>query len=193
MAPKDLHFVRAPSNFLAHGASAGDAGSSGDGNILRAARLRGRTVVLEEVKRFMRRSPLTSPTDFTNKIKVGELCLKKRTSFPTHSPKKLSYKLVVDAFKVVDKVATNNFRVKSIISGDVIILPGDQLVKVVALDEEELRGLCREMETTVRRSSVTPSSLAGAPDDGLGGRIRRSRRIADRAPAVTSVASWLFR
>ena len=89
---------------------------------------------------------MTSPTDYTSKLKISQLCLRKRTVFPTSSPKKLCYKGLVNGYKIISKVVTNHFRVRSVVNGKETTLPGDALVKVSALTEQELVELCNEME-----------------------------------------------
>ena len=183
LAPKDLFYARAPSNFVWHEA-AREKGSGND--LLKAARLRSREVVMEEVKRYLKRSKLTAPTDYSNKVKVGQYAMKKRTSFPTSSPRKLCFKTIIDAFKVVAKVATNAYKVQSLITGKESIIPGDQLIKINSLTEDELKALCKEMEEVARRNADAAARKADETVER--GRIRRSRRIAGRQPEVTVAA-----
>ena len=152
-----------------------------------------RRTVLHDVRRFLRRHQLSSPTDYTRKLKIGDLCLRRRTSFAASSPRKLQFKLKIEAYRVVSKVATNAFRVVSIISGDACVLPGDVLIKVSALNEDELRALCREMEATAARNAALMASDDASETDDNGRRVRRSARLTGRMAPVTANISSLFR
>ena len=174
LSPKDLHFAKAPATFPRH--SAQDGTQERLGQALQAARLASKQTVLEDVKRFMKRQKLTSPTDYTNKLKVNDLCLRKRTSFASSSPKKLAFRINIDAYKITSKVATNSFRAKSLVSGLEEVLPGDVLIKVTSLGEEELRTLVAEMEGLAARNAALSSS---SNEDGSE-RPRRSARIRAR-------------
>ena len=190
LSPNDVHFVRSPSTFPRH-AYADGTGSGADALV--AARLTSRRTVVNDVRRFLRRHQLSSPTDYTRKLKIGDLCLRRRTSFAASSPKKLQFKLKIEAYRVVSKVATNSFRVVSIVSGGTCVLPGDVLIKVSALDEDELRALCREMESTAARNAALTTTDDADARDGAGRRIRRSARLTERrAPVMANIAS-LFR
>ena len=202
LSPKDFFFANAPSNFPQVQTM------NGNEDPVRKAREEGRKAVIQEVKRFMRNQIKESPSDYTNKLRPGTLVLKKRTSFPSSSPKKLAYKLTVQGFKVLRKVATNTFEVEEIRSKERSILPGDQLVKVSALNEEELKCLVDEMEEVVRRENVdntatragrsgrgddgnrttAQSRTAGDADDGggpeAGAGLRRSRRLRGEQPEI---------
>ena len=63
----------------------------------------------------------------------------------------------------MEKTGTNNFRCKSLITGQITIMPGDQLIKINTLDEDKLLQLCREMERTAAKEALgtAPSTLAG--------------------------------
>ena len=134
--------------------------------------------------RHLRKRRITSPTDYTSKLKIGQLCLRKRTVFPTNSPKKLCYKVLVDGYKIMAKVATNHFRVKSVVNGTETTLPGDVLVKVSALTEQELVQLCREMEKATVREAV--SNSPSIPD---GAATRRRTTIARKRARATRTAA----
>ena len=114
-----------------------------------AARLRSKEVVLEEVKRNIKKAPITSPTDHRNKIKVGQLALKKRSIFPVGAPKKLAFKTLIQPLKIVQKVATNSYRCINLFTNEESVVAGDLLIKVSALDERGLKKLCTEMEDTI--------------------------------------------
>ena len=87
----------------------------------------------------------------------------------------------------------HSFRVVSIVSGGTCVLPGDVLIKVSALDEDELRALCHEMESTAARNAALTTTDDADAGDGAGLRIRRSARLTERrAPVMANIAS-LFR
>ena len=158
------------------------------------ARKASRQAVLEEVKRYMKNQMKNSPSDFTNKIKKGTLALKKRTSFPTHSPRKLAYKMHVQGFVVGERAATNAYICKDIKSGKTEIIPGDHLVTVNALDESGLRSLIEEMETIILRNEVEAEITRNEPGGGSNNgeaqgdvaesRRRRSRRLQGLVPEL---------
>ena len=158
-APRDLHYVRAPSHFLSARPSAGTA--SGPDNavskILRAARLRAAAALQSDVQQFRKRTPLHSSTDVGRRLRPGEFVMKKKTSFPRGAAKKLCAKLVVDAYRILSRVGTNSFRVESVVDGETSIFPGDHLVRMRGHDEESVRRLCEEMERTLRRSDARAS------------------------------------
>ena len=164
LAPKDVHFARAPTDFLRHAATNEDGGNAA----IQAARAASRQTLIEDVKRHLKRQKIVSPTDYTSTIRVGTLCLRKRTIFPSQAPKKLCYKITMDAYRVTSKVGTNAFRVKSLISGTTAVLPGDHLIKVAGLNEDELITLCREMEAVAAREALETETPGGA--------VRRSTR-----------------
>ena len=58
---------------------------------------------------------------------------------------------MVDGFVVVERVATNAFKVRSVVTGDFQILPGDVLIKT-KLSEDELRRLTHGMNVSLELS-----------------------------------------
>ena len=153
-APKDVHFVRPPVTFLRTVEDDDrDEGSTTIGKAIKAARLAERDARQFAVNSYVRRKAEESPTNFTRRLKPGDLALKKRSTFPTHSPKKLSYKLDFDGYVVKDRVATNSFRCESVISGQLCVLPGDMLMKVKGFNRETLADLVRSMELASLRST----------------------------------------
>ena len=178
MAPKDVHFARPPANLLP------PLRENRDGNELLSARLRSQQVVLQEVKRCLKQTPITSPTDYTNRYKVGQLALRKRMVFPSNCPKKLSYKTLFKPLKITHKVASNAYRCVDIATGEEMICPGDLLIKVSVLTEDELRALCKEMEETVRRNETGSRAFNAAPREEERPVVRRSRRLQGRMPEV---------
>ena len=55
---------------------------------------------------------------------------------------------MADGYVVLDRVATNTYRVKSVVDGQIYVLPGDLLVKV-RLDRDSLKTLCDHMNDTL--------------------------------------------
>ena len=173
VAPKELHFIKAPSDFLHHTTATG-----GDANIaIKAARDAGRKTLVEDVKRYIKRQRMISPTDYTSKLKVGSLCLRKRTVFPTQSPRKLCYKLTMNCYRITSKLGTNAWRCISLIDGETAVLPGDHLVQVKGLTESELVALCREMEITAAKEALETEN----PGGGEGTTARRETRSRTKA------------
>ena len=134
---------------------------------------------------------MTSPTDYSSKLKVGQLCLRKRTVFPTSSPKKLCYKVVVQGYKILSKVATNHFRVQSVIDGTIVTLPGDLLIKVSTLTEGELVELCNEMERAAAKEALTraPTAPDGETPRRQTAMTRARTRLARTAACVVRLDS----
>ena len=186
LAPKDVHFSRAPSNFLHHEST----DESGGNNAMKAAREASRQTLMEDVKRYMKRQKLTSPTDYTSRLKVGQLCLRKRTIFPTSSPRKLCYKITVDGYRIVAKTGTNSFRCESIINKQETIIAGDHLIKINGLTEEELKSLCEEMESTAAREAL--SNSRPTPDGDTRRRTTRQRETRTRTAACVCRLSSLY-
>ena len=85
-------------------------------------------------------------------FKFNNIVLKKKTSFKKNSPKKLQYRVIVDAFIIVGRIATNAFRVESLITGEIKVMPGDSLVKLSGHDAESARRLVARMEEVAMRA-----------------------------------------
>jgi len=153
VSPKEAHFHRPPSDFLRHE----EETKSHTGSAVLAARRASDLTLVADVQRHLKRRTKLSPTDYTRMIKIGELILRKRTSFPKSSPKKLCYKVIFEPFKVLNKVASNSYRCKSLISQSEIIVPGDGIVKLGKLSNQEALALCARMEA---RAAEEAGSLA---------------------------------
>ena len=191
LSPKELFFSNAPSNLprmkpLAAGP-------------LRRARLASQESAINEVRRFMKNRVKTSPTDYSQRLKPGTLALKKRTSFPTSSPRKMARKIEIDGFRIKKRLATNSYEVENIRSKQRLVLPGDQLVTVGTLTEIELVALINEMEELSTRTFVGNSLQRTGPEAGTERedstpepRPRRSRRLRGDQPEVAEVASIDF-
>ena len=74
-----------------------------------------------ELQTYLRKKQYRSPTDFAAKLRVGDYVLRKRTSFPTGASAKACYKTVANAYQIETKLATNAFRVKSIIDDTTMV------------------------------------------------------------------------
>ena len=94
----------------------------------------------------LKREEKKSPANYSRRLKIGDLVLKKKTTFPTHSPRKLAFKIVIQAYKVIARLATNTYRVKSIVDETLEIQPGDHLVRLTNMREDQV--LKRLMEKT---------------------------------------------
>ena len=153
-SPRELHFSVSPSNFLIH--------EGMDNKKIQTAKMASRETLLNDVKRYMRQTKSTdSPTNYTIKLQVGDLVMRKRTSFPAHSPKKLAFKLKIEAYRVKSKIATNTYRCESILTGEEIVSAGDNLLRVKNINEDELRGLIRAMEEVARKNDTGASLSEG--------------------------------
>ena len=148
--PKDIHFSNPPKDFLHHRRRA--MGKEEDiGNMARAA---SEKTLLSDVKRFLKKRSKSSPTDYNKLLKVGTICLKKRTVFPTSAARKLCYKTLFKAFKVKSRVATNSYRCTDLQTDEEIIVPGDNLIKLSKLTEAEAIELCKGMEDVAAKCFV---------------------------------------
>ena len=186
LAPKDVHFARPPSSFLQTASDRDISGVSRSlADCVSAARLAGRDTLMYDVAAFLRRQQHRSPTNYSLRLQVGDLCLKKRTSWPTNTPKKLGFRITVDGFEVKKRVATNTFLCESVLTGDLALYPGDHLVRVKGFDRASLAAFCARLEETAARNCAT-----------IGPRVMRSRTAAasaaadsDEEPSVSSTTA----
>ena len=176
LSPKEIHFNTAPTDFLKHKAEF--EGSSNDA--VSAARAASRATLINDVKRFLKKNENKSVTDYTKKLKPGTICLRKRTSFPQSSPRKLCYKITFEGYIIISKVATNSFRCKNIKTKEVVVLPGDLLIKIKGLTENEAVDMIDEME----RVAAKEAEITRAPNKAGN---RRSTRLAARKDRATAV------
>ena len=84
-------------------------------------------------------------------LRVNDIVLKKKTSFRKNSPKKLQHHLVIDAYIIIGRIATNAFRVESLVTGEIKVMPGDSLVKLSGHDAESAKRLVARMEEVAMR------------------------------------------
>ena len=167
LCPKDVFFNSPPSNFLMH-QSMSSAKSRG------VSKLASELTLKADVERFLKRRNDKSASDYSSRLKVGDLCLKKKMRFPNNVNKKLAFKLHIDCFKIMSRVGTNSFRCQSLRDGNNQVLPGDVLVRVKSLDEAGLLELCREMEKIASRNAVV------GDDDEVETPLLSARRDARR-------------
>ena len=154
MTPKDLHFLRATSGFARVEADAPEVkGAKNVKELFASARAAGRASLRKAVLTYLRRKPEESATR-APRIRAGDFCLQKRTSFPQHAPRKLAHKLAVDGYEVKARVATNSFRVESIIDGTTSIKPGDHLIRLRGYDREKLKRLVEAMAMAQERTAA---------------------------------------
>ena len=106
---------------------------------------------------FLKKKDHSLPTDYSRRLKRGDLCLLKRTSFAKGIQKKLAFKLQKNAFEVMDRVGTNTFRCKSILTDDICILPGDLLLITRNQTKEDLLRLCERMEEMATKNEASNS------------------------------------
>ena len=99
-----------------------------------------------------------SPTNYNKRLPNGTLALKKRSSYPAFSPRKLSFKLCVEPLRVESRCASNSYRCLNLNDLTTTILPGDLLVKVSGLTEDELIQLSHEMQRRYVESCTAPDS-----------------------------------
>ena len=157
MTPKTVHFVRPTTSFLHYDPDTEVKKPKSVTSAIRAAQKASQSVLRHNVAAALRLKEHKSPQDHARKLRVDDLVLKKRTSFAKNVTKKTAYKLAIDAFIVIARVATNSFRVRSLMDDAVYCLPGDQLIKVSNLDEEGMRKLVHSMEPSAAKGLPLPS------------------------------------
>ena len=78
-------------------------------------------------------------------LKEGELYFRRRQSFGVHCNRKLQIK-VIEAFKIISKVASGVYKVKNIVTGEIKLIPIDQLIKT-NLREDEIREMLEKLSS----------------------------------------------
>ena len=157
LTPKDLLFARPTNSFFLPSSGAEEDGINRDvryKDFMKVAREAERDTLVHKIKSHITRQKATLPTSYTRTLRAGDLALRKRTIFPVGAPKKLCHKLKIEAYKILKRVATNSFRVVSVVTGVEEILPGDLLCKVKRFDEEGLRQLVEAMRKTAEAQTV---------------------------------------
>ena len=157
MTPKVVHFIRPTTSFLHYDPETEVTRPKNITSAIRAAQKASQSGLQHSVAAALKRKEHESPQDHARKLRVNDLVLKKRTSFAKNVTKKTAYKLAIDAFKVIARVATNSFCVKSLMDDAIYCLPGDQLIKVSNLDEDGMRQLFHSMESSAAKGLPQPS------------------------------------
>ena len=152
LSPRDLHFARPAISFF----NADSAPITGQGmkpkvkNALKAAREAGMETLRNDVSAFIRRQTHRSPRNITAQLQIGDLCLKKRSSFAQHAPQKLQFKVNLEAYEIIGKLATNAFKVQDLANGEISLLSGDVLIRVRGHTKSSLLKLVQSMERTAQ-------------------------------------------
>ena len=168
LTPKEIVFSRPTKSFL-HIDAKDEEGRRRAGavsELMTSARRAERNVRHFKVSAFLKRQQTESPTNYTRRLRIGDFALKRRTSFPTGSAKKLCFKLNCDGFEIMSRVASNSYRVRSVMDGQTYIYPGDHLVKVRGYDNDSLKRLVTSMIVAAERNTAS-----------IGRRQTRSRAI----------------
>ena len=147
LSPREMHFIAPTPSFL-------DVNRP-ETRDRATARTTMEETAAHEVAAMLRRRQRFSPTNYSAKLKIGDVALKRRTSFPKGVPKKLAFQIEMKGYVVMSKVATNAFRCRDVMSGETVILPGDLLVRLRHHSEESVKRLVAEM-----------SALADGPKKG---------------------------
>ena len=158
VTPRELHFsptLKAPlTNVEAQGSGNGSKSSK---ETISLAKKAAEDSLIWNVKAFLKKKEQRSPTDYGRRLKKGDLCLLKRTSFAKGIQPKLAFKLQKNAFEIMDRVGTNTFRCKSILTNEICILPGDLLLITRNQTKDQLLALCAKMEQVATRNEATNS------------------------------------
>ena len=185
-SPSSLHFFRQGANLVdIDGRMPLDGVTNPSKSVadaLIAKRAAHDEVLKSDVRRFQRRKEDVNPRDPNTFLQVGDLCLKKRTSFFANAPKKIQSKVDEDAFEITGKIATNSYRTTSIVDGRQYVHCGDHLVRS-HLDRPGLLRLIERLKL-VRLAFNAPQ--AARPNT-------RSRNVVDAIPPPPYNVSYLFR
>ena len=153
LSPREVHFSRAPRSFLRVAPEIDPSAPPSIRHALVAARDIGRDVLAHDVATYAKRQEKRSPTNYAARLKIGDLAIQKRTSFPTNVPRKLCFKILVDAFEVKSRISTNAYRVESLISGESRVVAGDLLIRMRGLSVAELKELVDDMNRVAARNA----------------------------------------
>ena len=158
LAPRDVFFTRSPRSFLrTEAVDEPLRGPRALQEMLQASRATEREIVAHKVQNFLKREKNRSPTNYQRRLRVGDFCLKKRTSFHDSTPVKLSFKIKIDGFEIISRIATNSFRCKSVVDDHVEVLPGDLLVKLRNFDRDSLKTLVESMQRAANLHNAAPA------------------------------------
>jgi hypothetical protein len=101
------------------------------------------------VDRFMKRKKSENPLGQYDLLQVGDLCLQKQTSFLRHAAIKTQFKLSINIYEIIERVATNAFRIRNIKSNQELICAGDHLIQLRYPHEEAIK-LLNNLEQCAR-------------------------------------------
>ena len=130
-------------------------GPSSIRNAIRTARVAEGAALEHRVRTFLKRNEKNSATNYTRRLKVGDFVLRKRTTFPSNSPRKLCFKIKIDGYEVLSRVATNAYKVKSVLTGQTETLAGDLCVKTTGYDAITLKKLVESMLIASERNTAS--------------------------------------
>ena len=146
--PRDLHFAKCPTDFLHHRADV-----QGVEDLWASARTASQATLVNDVIRHLKRKKQSSPTDYNKVLKPNQICLKKKTVFPTGTARKLGYKTLFQVLKIKSRIATNNYRCIDLRTNEESVVGGDNLIKL-SLTAPEAVKLSEEMENLAGREFV---------------------------------------
>ena len=155
LAPRDLHYAQPAATFFNVDSTPISGLSSKPTllNAVKAAREAGKETLKNDVKSFIRRQKFRSPRNLTSQLQIGDLCLKKRSTFH-NSAQKLQFKIDLEAYKIIGKLATNAFKVLNLSSGEISLLSGDVLIRVRGHTKASLLRLVQLMAQTAEDNSA---------------------------------------
>ena len=164
-SPSDLHFFRSTANLIGVDGNIPLSGLTGDvktaRQVVAAKRAAQEEVLANDVRRFVQRREKEAAGDRDDRLKIGNRVFKKRTVYWTGSPRKLQFKVDENAFEIISKIATNSYKVRSIIDDKIFIFPGDHLVKTL-LTSEQLRALVARMALVREKAGPAPRAMTRA-------------------------------
>ena len=161
-SPRELHFVRSASTFLNVAPKDVRPHSRTLKEAIAVARASARETLQHEIQQFIKRNETTSPTQFNKRLIEGQYVIKKRTSYPLGSSKKLCHKMTIDVYRVTHKVASNSYRVESLIDQKSYVLPGDLLVPLRHHRESDAIKLVQEMSELVTKNAARTAASGAA-------------------------------
>ena len=92
------------------------------------------------VAAYNKRQPAQHDWDVNLKPKIGSFAFKKHTTYSQNVNANYQYKLDFTGFQILERAATNTYKVRDIESGAVRYIPGDHLIST-KLEEAEMLSL----------------------------------------------------
>ena len=128
--PRELMFTRPTRSFIHSRAEEADitTGPLSIRNAIKAARAAKGATLEHRVSTFLKTSKRNTATNYTRRLKPGDYVLRKRTNFPSNTPRKLCFKIKLDGYEIISCVATNAFKMKLVMTGLIETLAGDLLI-----------------------------------------------------------------